>query len=240
MTTKIKLSTTVVVLCCIVFLVTAQRVSAQSPDKVAQAMVKGLRDEHCEQCRDLQSMYTTELKVGDRGTAYQDSLKQAENIVISNVKNFLDNSGKLKLKINIHSNFMSKKPLTPEKVSVYLTRFRTIDNTTVEKWCSYLGRFSGTVSPHLVYGLIAFKDFLFEGGQWKKGNPDRVLVRLASLDKNALYRWETAIGRSKTLYAEVSSGLWVLLAIDGLFVNDSFELSVFDAAFPIAEKLLNN
>jgi hypothetical protein len=89
-------------------------------------------------------------------------------------------------------------------------------------------------SPSLILAGIAFHDFLFEGGQWKNGNPDRAITRLGTLTSDAVSRWKAAVGSKDEAY-----GAWSLLAVDSLFVNDTFQQSVFDAAFPIAQKLLS-
>ncbi len=39
--------------------------------------------------------------------------------------------------------------------------------------------------------------------------------------------------------ADQAYGVWALLTVDQLFVNDAFQPSVFDAALPAAQKLLS-
>lgn len=90
-------------------------------------------------------------------------------------------------------------------------------------------------SPTLTLIAIVFQDFLFENGEWKKGNPDRALARLGSLARDAVSRWKEAAKAS----GDEAYGAWALLAVDALFVNDSFQPAVFDAAFPAAQKLLS-
>lgn len=201
-----------------------------SPDVIAQAMVKALRDNHA--MGGLPALAIT--LEGDEKTAFGDADSQALNIALATTGESLSPRQKLDAVINFRGWFMSRRPLTSEKVTNYLTRFKTIDKATVEKWRNAVSKSDESdSSPSLILAGIAFHDFLFEGGHWKSGYPDRAFARLGSLTKDAVSRWKTAVGSMDQAY-----GAWSLLAVDGLFLDDSFQPSVFDAALPSAQKLI--
>ena len=206
---------------------------ATSPDAVAQAMVKAVRDNHL--AGGSTGLFDAIGLEGDEKTALGSAPGEALNTALATTGEYLDDQQKLQGLFMFAGLFTSRRPLTPKKVADYLTRFQTIDKVTVEKWRDAQSKSDALGnSPTLTLAAIVFHDFLFEGGQWKNGNPDRAIARLASLTKDAVSRWKAAVGSKDEAY-----GTWSLLAVDSLFVNDTFQPSVFDAAFPIAQKLLS-
>lgn len=202
-----------------------------SPDTVAQAMVKSLKDYHA--MGELSGMSVT--LEGDEKTAFGNADSEALKIALATTGESLTGQQKLQAVMQFRGWFMSRRPLTPKKVADYLMRFRTIDKATVEKWeVAQRKSDESSRSPCLILAGIVFHDFLFEGGQWKNGNPDRAIARLASLTKDSVSKWKAAVGSKDEAY-----GAWSLIAVDSLFVNDTFQPPVFDAAFPIAQKLLS-
>ena len=207
-------------------------VKSTSPDNVAQAMVKALKDNHL--VGGIGFMDLLQLNA-DEKNALGSAPGEAFFISLETTGESLTDQQKLQGVMIWGGLFMSRRPLTPEKVANYLSRFRAIDKTTVDKWRTALSNSDEPgKSLSIMLSWLAFHDFLFEGGQWKKGQPDKAIARLSSLTKDAVSRWKVAVGKDDEAY-----GAWSLLAVDSLFVNDTFQQAVFDAAFPIAQKLLS-
>ena len=214
-----------IVLCMSALSVGAQRAPAN--DRIAQGIVKALRDNpgnvHFDVCLD---------------SAYQE-----KEVVSSAARQALDiaarTTGEAELLRNrmawlqLFARFCSRRPLGPAKVADYLARFRAISKANVEAWqaAQKLSAEPGN-SMSMALAAIAFHDFLFDGGAWKTGNPDRALARLSSLTKGAVDQLNNAVG------SEYENGAWALLAVDGLFINDKFQPQVFRSALPTALKLL--
>lgn len=132
----------------------------------------------------------------------------------------------------------SRRPVTAEKVVTYESRLKMIDRATIDVWQAAEAK-SGTPgnSRLLTVAAIAFHDFLFQGAEWKDGNPTQALARLASLTPDAVTRWKAAVKGNS--YEEHPFAAWALIAVDGLFVADKFNVDAFDAALPAAQKMLN-
>lgn len=209
------------------------KAKSTSPDTIAQAMVNAVKDTHLG--GSLGFLDRLQL-AGDEKAALGNADAEAFAIALETTGRSLTQEQTLQGMFAFGGFFMSRRPLTPAKVADYLTRFRAIDKATVDKWQAAVRKSdeSAATDPSIALAWIAFHDFLFEGGQWKKGNPDRAIARLASLTKEAVSRWKTAVGTSDALDAA-----WDLLAVDDLFINDTFQPSVFDVAFPVAQKLLS-
>jgi hypothetical protein len=208
------------------------RARSTSPDTAAQVMVKALRDNHL--AGGSTGLFDAIGLEGDEKTALGSAPGDALNTALATTGEYLTDQQKFQGLAMFAGFFTSRRPLTPKKVADYLTRFQIIDKATVEKWRTAQSKSDAPGSPTLTLAGIAFHDFLFEGGQWKNGNPDRAIVRLGSLTNDAVSRWKAAVASKDEAY-----GAWSLLAVDSLFVNDTFQPSVFDTAFPIARKLLS-
>jgi hypothetical protein len=137
--------------------------------------------------------------------------------------------------VDIRGWLLARRPLTQEKTRRYLDRYRKVEASTLEKWRSEQAK-SGTVgnSPALTMSALVFQDFLWNEGDWKKGQPQTALRRFSSLTKDAVTRWDAvAMAGGSDVY-----GSWTLLGVDELFVEDVFQQQLFDAAMPVVEKLL--
>ena len=132
----------------------------------------------------------------------------------------------------------SRRPATAEKVAVYESRLKKIDKPTIDAWQAAEAK-SGTAgnSRMLTLAAIAFHDFLFQGAEWREGNPARALARLGSLSRDSVSKWKSAV--KGTSSEESPLAAWALLAVDGLFVNDRFQTEAFETALPAAQKLLS-
>lgn len=170
---------------------------------------------------------------GEEETAINGAVSKAVNTGLATTGESLDNLGRFQLHMAFRGWFLARRPLRPEVLANYASRLGKIDKTTIDAWRAAESK-SAEVgnSPTLTLAAIAFQDFLFDGGEWRKGNPQRALARLGSLTKDAESRWKDA-AKGGTYAA------WALLAVDDLFVNDIFQPLVFDAALPIAQKLLD-
>jgi hypothetical protein len=195
-------------------------------------MVKALRDNHL--VGGSTGLFDAISLEGDEKAALGSAPGDALAIALATTGEYLTDQQKMQGVFMFAGMFTSRRPLTRKKVADYLARFQIINKATVEKWRTAESKSDTPGSLTLTLAGIAFHDFLFEGGQWKNGNPDRAIARLGSLTKNAVFRWKAAVGSKDEAY-----GAWSLLAVDSLFVNDTFQPSVFDAAFPIAQKLLS-
>lgn len=139
-----------------------------------------------------------------------------------------------------------KAALRPEQVPEMLTTYETRCDKLVAagRGLSYSGgELPKNFTPEYIDQTVAlavlatvapvFYEFLWDGGAWKAGNPERATARQKSILKSkAASKWEEAASRGKTL--DRAFVLWPLLAVDALFVDDAFQESVFDQALPFA------
>lgn len=203
-----------------------------TPEKIAQSMVKVYRDN-----RYTHPFWAMTTDIGDDGTAAVTRL-----VKVGEESTGESHSGMEALSlISAYRGWLvSRRPLKPEIVAKYEARFKKIDKTTLEAWQDAANKISdGSNSKVLLLAAIAFQDFLFDGSEWKRGNPQRALMRLGSLPPDVVSRWKAAAKASDGLPEEKPYAAWSLLAIDDLFTNNGFQTQVFDSAFPIAEKLLS-
>jgi hypothetical protein len=77
---------------------------------------------------------------------------------------------------------------------------------------------------------IVFQDDLWEGSEWKVGNPARALARLKGLPLDAVTKWATSANIPQFGFAAANS----LIGVDELFIDGIFQTSLFDSALPIA------
>lgn len=204
------------------------------PDRAARALVQALKETPggLGQFPAL----ATSLE-GAEEEAFKGTEAKALGIALSTTGEHLDGTATFQAVVDIRGWFMARRPLSAGVVAKYLSRYGKVDRPTVEKWRAAQGK-SGAVgnSPTLTLSAIVFQEYLWEGGEWKKGNPDRALTRLASLSSEPVSRWgDVASKTGSTVY-----GSWTLLAVDDLFVNDIFQRQVFDAVLPLATKLINS
>lgn len=183
----------------------------------------------------LPALATAGSLVGEEKAAYEEA-SRAFNIVLETTGERLSGQNRLWLAVDIDGWFLSRQPITYEKVAMYLSRYEKVDLATVTRWRE-LQALSGEVgnSPSLTLSAIVFQDFLWDGGDWRRGNPDGAFRRLGSLTRDAVSRWDqVAKANGSDVY-----GAWTLLAVDALFVDDAFQADRFEAALPEAERLLS-
>jgi hypothetical protein len=224
----------VTMLCCASVVFHAQPPQT-SADRVAAAMVAALKA-NPGALGQAPALEVAASLQGDEKAAYQGTPRKVRDVAAATTGESHTGMQAMQVVMDIDGWFLSRRPLGTESVARYLARFAKVEKATIDKWRAAQGK-SGVVgnSPTLTLNAIVFQDFLWEGADWKPGNPDRAITRLGSLSEDAVSRWnEIAKDNGSTLY-----GAWTLLAVDGLFVNDSFQQAVFDAAFPAAKKLLN-
>lgn len=229
---KIKPLISAVAVSCIALFLNMQRISAQAaPEKTAQAMIKALKDNH--------AMGTLIALSGDTLTSSEkialgSGASQLVDSILAITGEYFSRTDKFQIIMQSHAFFLSRRPLISKKVSDYLLRVRTIGKESFDKWqIAHKNGDKSSFTPCLAFMAIIFSDFMFTGDQWKNGNPERILKRLSSLNENVVSKWRTAVGKSDEAFCS-----WALLAVDSLFVNDIFQQSVFDKAFPIAQKSL--
>ena len=208
-------------------------VGAQStPDRIAQAMVKALKDTPGGLGQLPALLITLE---SEEEAAFKGADRKALDVAMATTGESLSGLPMFQAAIDVRGWFMSRRPLTADVVGKYVSRYGKVDKATVEKWRTVQAK-SGPIgnSPTLTLSAIVFQDFLWDAGEWKKGNPERALARLGSLSTDAVSRWGTI---AKSNGSEVY-GAWTLLAVDALFVNESFQQALFDTALPLTAKLL--
>lgn len=205
--------------------------AAVNPDAVAQGMVKALNENQSKGSRGGLGDLEGEEKAG---------LKEAVNGILeaatATTGEALSDTKKFQVILQLRGWFAARTPLTPEIVAKYESRFKAIDKATLEAWRAAEEKSGMEIgnSPTLTLISLAFQDFLFEGSEWRTGNPARALHRLESFPRDVVSRWQEAAKGSGA--GDVAP--WSLLAVDDLFLDDAFQSQVFDAALPIAQKML--
>lgn len=83
---------------------------------------------------------------------------------------------------------------------------------------------------------IIFQDQLWEGADWKTGNPQRALARLKGLPSDVVKKWAAASKTAEFPFAAANS----LVSVDSLFSGDVFQLQRFEEALPLAKKRIED
>jgi hypothetical protein len=109
-------------------------------DTVTQAMVKAVKDNQI----DLFSSVTLE---GDEKTAYGNAYWKAVDTALLTTGESLDQFQRLTLAVIFDHFFKSRRPLTPEKVADYLTRF--VPSTKPQSKSGELLKARATIQPTL-------------------------------------------------------------------------------------------
>lgn len=212
---------------------TAPKSVKVTPELTAQSMVKAVNDyDHGHPFTALtveiseQETEATKRFFAKAQTAAEENLsgKAAMDVIFAGRAYYVYVSGRRSL----------TREQIAQRIAEYEARFDKIDKTTIDAFHPDTGSAAGTRT--LVVLGIAYHSFLWEGRDWKQGNPQRALARLKTLSTDAVSHWKQAAKDGGIADPEFAP--WSLLAIDSLFVNDAFQEQVFKNAFPIAEKLL--
>lgn len=127
-------------------------------------------------------------------------------------------------------------PAIASRLTQFESRLSAIEQSTVKGWQGTLENLRVKhAAPIYIPFAIAFQDSFFVGNQWKKDFPGRALARFGALPKDVVAQWAEARGfdSDNTVFAA-----YELLAVEDLFLGDVFQQRVFDAALPIAQKLI--
>lgn len=120
-----------------------------------------------------------------------------------------------------------------QSLDVYAVRARRLSKPFLQDWQSaQTALHGGQAQLTLVLLGIIFQDQLWEGEDWKAGNPQRALARLKGLPADAVQKWAEASKTVKISFAAANS----LLSVDSLFSDDVFQLQRFEEALPLAKK----
>lgn len=208
---------------------------AQTPsaEQIAQQMVKAVKDN-----RPMSPLMALAATVeGDEKKVIGDGDTRILTAAMAATGEKLSGQSGAQILMAYMAWLRSRRPVTSKKVAMYESRLQKIDKATIDAWQA-AERKSGTSgnSRMLTLAAIAFHDFLFEGGDWKDGDPARALARLGSLSPDAVTRWKSTVQDNSS--EESPFAAWALVAVDGLFVGDKFQPDVFDAALPAAQRLL--
>lgn len=134
----------------------------------------------------------------------------------------------------VRGYYVTRRPVSAVQRADYLARLDRIDRGVIDAFSPSSS--SNTGIPSLVAGALAFHDFLFDGPQWKKGNPEVALVRWRSIPSEARSSWEQAAKEASV--GDPSFAPWSLLAVEPLFQGGMFQLKLFNEALPLAAESL--
>lgn len=132
--------------------------------------------------------------------------------------------------------YVTRRPVSDTQRADYLARLDRIDNGVIGEFNPSSSSNTGVRS--LVAGALAFHDFLFDGPQWKQGNPAAATARWKSIPPEARSDWERAA--KEVSAGDPSMAPWSLLAVDSLFQDGKFQLQVFHEALPLAKEALQS
>jgi len=119
----------------------------------------------------------------------------------------------------------------PAKSSEMAGRMKSFSKEMREAWKEALSRFQSVDDINLIWFMVR-QPAMFTGSTLKPNIADRQLKRLQSLPEDAVSRWE------KVTETDKGPSALSLIEVDALFKNTVFQLGVFDAALPHAEKLV--
>jgi hypothetical protein len=193
--------------------------------RIAQQMVRVYVDN-----RPLHPLVALSLSVdGAEKVAMDDAQKRLWNAGLAITGDRLSGEAAVQVTMAYVAWLRSRRPMTAEKGAMYVARFQKIDKATIDAWHAAEAN-SGTRgnSRMLTIAAIAFHDFLFEGGDWKDGNPARALRRLGSLSRDAVDRWKAAVKGGSS--EETPFAAYSLIAVDPLFSGDEFQPAMFNSA----------
>ena len=219
-------------ICLLSVVLAAEAVAKPSPGEVAKAMVKALKDTRGG-VGQVATLETFGKMKGERQALFTTTMKEATEVAIETTGEAVTDWQKMQVGIDIVGWLLARGPMTKQKAAMYVARYRTVDRATIVKWREAEGK-SAQIgnSPTLTMSAIVFQEFLWNGASWRSGNPEQAIARLSSLSKDAVSRWDSVAKKSGShVY-----GAWTLLAVDDLYVNDEFQQTVFNAAFPIAKR----
>jgi hypothetical protein len=206
--------------------------SLRGPPLIARQMVQAFNATHV-----LSPIAALSFSVGSaEGAAINDGGTRLWNAGLAITGDRISNQSGAQVLLAYGAWLRSRRPMTAQKVAMYESRFHKIDKATIDAWQVAEAK-SGTPgnSRMLTLAAIAFQDFLFQGEEWKEGNPARALHRLGSLSRDAVERWKAlAKGDSNE---EAPFAAWSLIAVDTLFSADEFQTDVFNTTLPFLRPL---
>jgi hypothetical protein len=131
---------------------------------------------------------------------------------------------------------ISRRPWQTAKIAEYEARFDKIDKATIDAFRPDMAGSNNSGISTMLAIAIVFHDFLWEAGDWKKGNPQQAITRLKSVPATTTSEWKQVAKVGEFTEPEIAP--WSLLAVNELFVNDVFQQETFTSALPIAKNLL--
>ena len=118
--------------------------------------------------------------------------------------------------------------------ATYEARVKKLDAKLLQEWRDVLKKLDIQQSPFLTTTLlwIVFQDGLWQGQDWKPGNPRLAIERLKLLTKGAVAKW-AQLGNLKSPPDAAANSL---VTVDALFIGGKFSTETFEAALPIAHE----
>ncbi|MBV6474451.1 MAG: hypothetical protein JPMHGGIA_02760 [Saprospiraceae bacterium] len=245
-----------------IFLFNVQQAYAQTPDSVAKAMIGAHRPGEAYSITVESSkgkglfqlketaynlFYTDTKELGEKGWA-QPWLNEIDRLHVA--------QGVSSDEISILGSrgLASNRKITRERFSTYVSRLKLMTPEMVQRWETATNQIQKGVSNLVLVGLLVGHDSLFvvTDSIAYTAREQRELKRFQSIPTEVINVWATALtrkfepeflGQSEPYgWSGIPPSIDIafgLLLVDSLFVGDIFQQSVFDAAFPIAQKLLD-
>jgi hypothetical protein len=120
-----------------------------------------------------------------------------------------------------------------QKSKKYASRVRTLPNGFVDECIAAIRTTAGTApsKPEAIAYIIQHEE-AFSGDAFLRDKKEGIIRRLSSLSPMAISKWAKA--------ADVSEDLcpFALIRVSALFKNNTFQLTAFEQALPVAEKLI--
>lgn len=265
---KINLLISAVALCCTILLLNVQQVSAQSPNKIAQAMIAANRTGQAysitvEKIRSLgNSAFEIALNMDSitRALINIDTKelgeKEWKQPWIDQLDRLQVSKGGLTDAVSILGSrgLASNGKITLTRFTVYVSRLKSMSSEMVQRWSTASNQIQTGVSNLVLVGLLVAHDSLFVGSDSLAltVREQRELKRFQSIPTEVISAWATALTRKfKPEYTGQSvpngwSGIppaidtaFELLLVDSLFIRDVFVKERFDKALPLAKTLLS-
>ncbi len=220
------------VLSCIVLTAVAQAEGQTQPTQIASAMAAALKAGGA--AISIKALATTDqLLSPDEKAVYKTEMPKMVETALAATGQTATLQTILRPANTASAFLYARRPLTSDTAAKYVARIRLIDRATVEEVVRQEMPTS-EVTPSEMLVALAFQEQMWTGGSWKQGEPKRTLSRLASLDRDAVRRWNTATREQGYLALPAIA----LAAVNGLFTKEQFQLSRFDTALPVASKLV--
>jgi hypothetical protein len=195
-------------------------------DQIAEEMVKALNNSHIGRSASHPPDGESGARAAFTHKAFTTATEITGEVFTPNQAVFAE--------VRIRPGLDSRQPLGPDAMATYISRLGEIGKTNTERWIAAEGADAAQASPALTLIFIANREYLFDGPNWKPGQPARALTRRGSIPKVALDKWTELVAKRGD---RLDDPLTILL-VDGLFVDSTFQQDAFDAAIVAAEKLL--